>query len=92
MRVIQKLVGCRYVRRPFFDFGERISHYTRHSTASEGIVPCYFVKLTKSDPNLRIIKVEREGIKTKDVKMALNKLSIDKVDLADKRVLMRYIL
>ncbi|KAL2724814.1 phosphoglycerate kinase [Vespula maculifrons] len=91
MRAIQKLIGCRYARRPFFDFGERISHYTRHLTASRGTV-CYFVKLPKSDQNLRITKVdkvEKRRVNTKNLKMALNKLSIDKVDLANKRVLMR---
>ncbi|KAK2587008.1 hypothetical protein KPH14_010975 [Odynerus spinipes] len=96
MRAIRKLIRCRYAQRPSFDFGERIICDTRHSTASEGIVSYYSVgqnwsELANTTWNLRISEreVKTGTISLKSTGMALNKLSIDKVDLTDKRVLMR---
>lgn len=94
-QALQGITGGRHARRPCFDFGT--STYRGLDSPRDGQlrdVTCLVGKglarlVSPGGTRLffRDIGTARESI----FAMALNKLSIDKVELADKRVLIRYV-
>lgn len=85
-RALQRITGGRHARRPCFDFGT----LTRDSNSSsdERLRDVTLARLvTPGALFFKDIRIAREST----IAMALNKLSIDKVELADKRVLIRYV-
>lgn len=90
-QALQGIVGGRHARRPCFDFGTP----TYHSLDSSSIERLHDVLVGKG--LTKFITPSGTHIFFKDIArkntiMAFNKLSIDKVELADKRVLIRYVL
>lgn len=94
-------LGCRYARRPCFDFAES-KHIDGRRSWKEVIVSTRNWSKwlsTESSLSLRnvadIKRIKRDIISKpvylKSKVMALNKLSIDKVDLTNKRILIRYL-
>lgn len=100
-RATQNLLGGRCVRRPFFDFVEsRHNNDQRYSKVADSVIGFAYTRhITRSafkfDNGINILpfirKIVSRSIYSTSRTMALNKLSIDKVDLTDKRVLIRYI-
>lgn len=91
------LKGCRYVRRPFFDFGKISYRETKCVNVFREFHQYWFHlnllnkninNIVQHSPTVYDIKGKFEPNQQYS-KMALNKLSIDKVDLTDKRVLIR---
>lgn len=101
-RVLRKITGGRHLRRPCFDFGTRIrrdfisSSRLDLSNRSQLRDVTYLINkdltsLVISD-NIRLLFRNLASKTTRrSIVMALNKLSIDKVELTDKRVLIRYV-
>lgn len=102
--VLRKIIGGRHIRRPYFDFGLptcpdfKISRLHLPNGGEPREYVNYFVNrkfirslVPDSIPSLFHNIVVNRAIKKSTVIMALNKLSIDKVDLTDKRVLIRYV-
>lgn len=93
-RALQGIAGGRHARRPCFDFG------TRRDSDSSNIWRLHDVTCPVDKGLARLVSpgstrtfFKNTGIaRVSTVVMALNKLSIDKVELADKRVLIRYVL
>jgi len=97
-RALQRITGGRHTRRPCFDF--EMPTYRDLASSSCGRfcdVTCLIGKgLTRlvisSDTRLFSKNIALNGvIRENTIAMAFNKLSIDKVELADKRVLIRYV-
>ena len=91
---VASLAWCRHLRRPSFDIGLLFNQIVR-SRAVVNLIDsdnclskfCTTVKLSSNN------KIVIRGVNAQffSTTMALNKLSIDKVDLAGKRVLIRYV-
>ncbi|CAK9796847.1 Phosphoglycerate kinase [Anthophora plagiata] len=87
------LLRGRCLRRPYFDFVEsKFNHGRRYSKVEENFTSNWYIvqsalKLRNSNNTLSLIR--KVATHSKSKAMAFNKLSIDKVDLADKRVLIR---
>ncbi|CAK9832030.1 Phosphoglycerate kinase [Anthophora retusa] len=87
------LLRGRCIRRPYFDFAEsKFNHGRRYSKVEENFTSNWYIvqsvlKLRNGNNTLSLIR--KVATHSKSKAMALNKLSIDKVDLADKRVLIR---
>lgn len=101
-RVLRKITGGRHARRPCFDFGAQIRRDFISSPldlSNRSQLRDVIYLLNKDLPNLVIssnIRLLFRNLASKTTKrsiivMALNKLSIDKVELTDKRVLIRYV-
>ena len=96
MRLVHKVLRGRCIRRPCFDFAEpRRNDDSGYSKTAQSFVN-YSAKQSglklKNDNNAFpvICDIVSNSTCSKFKGMALNKLSIDKVDLTDKRVLIRY--
>lgn len=97
MRAVRCLVGGRHLRRPSFDIGGSSGEIARPSLlllvnlieGHDGFETSSrhrpVVSHTLGEDNIRVENAQSSGAK----KMALNKLSIDKVDITGKRVLIR---
>lgn len=103
-RVLRKITGGRHVRRPCFDFGTQIrrdfisSSRLDLSNRSQLRDVTYLINKDLTSlvifGNIRLLFRNLAASRTTKrniVVMALNKLSIDKVELTDKRVLIRYV-
>lgn len=103
IRLLQRIVGGRHIQRPYFDFEtplhcNSILLYLGSLNSGQLRSLIYSVNkgLTRPDISTDIyfshknIAVNRT-IKKSSIVMALNKLSIDKVELADKKVLIRFV-
>ncbi|XP_015430272.1 PREDICTED: phosphoglycerate kinase isoform X2 [Dufourea novaeangliae] len=96
MRATRKFIRGRYIRRPCFDFAEsKCFDDRRFQNVLENFVTSCSTeqRLSKLESITDTLQVKGEII-SKPIHincriMALNKLSIDKVDLTDKRVLIR---
>lgn len=96
-RALQRITGGRHARRPCFDFGTPTYRGLNSSNGGRlRDVTCLVGKglarlVTLDDTRLfsRDIAVNGATSYENTIIMALNKLSIDKVELADKRVLIR---
>lgn len=96
MRAILNLVRCRHLRRPSFDI---VTSFARILRLPRAILVKTCIRQDSDNlSNHRIFPTSVSSVKFFDneknpyirsEKMALNKLSIDKVDLAGKRVLIR---
>ena len=100
-RALQRITGGRHTRRPCFDFGTPIRgfKFSRLDLPNNGRlwdVTCSvnkgLRKITFSNSHFFFEDSVINKVTKKSIAMALNKLSIDKVDLTDKRVLIRYVL
>ncbi|XP_017883685.1 phosphoglycerate kinase isoform X1 [Ceratina calcarata] len=97
IRTIKKVLRGRCVRRPCFDFAEsRYDNDTSYSRIVKNSISSWnavqsSLKLTQDDNALFVVtpNIISRTIHHSSEIMALNKLSIDKVDLANKRVLIR---
>lgn len=99
-RALQGITGSRHTRRPCFDIGRLTRDFKFSRLLNDGRLHDVSYSVNK-----RLIRgfisgdipvfLENTALnKTTEkntVVMALNKLSIDKVDLTDKRVLIRYV-
>lgn len=99
-RALQRITGGRHARRPCFDFGTPIrgfrflrSDLSSNSRLCDGAysVDKDLRRITFSNSHFFFKDTVINKITKKSIVMALNKLSIDKVDLTDKRVLVRYV-
>lgn len=97
MRLVRKVLRGRCIRRPCFDFVEpKRNDDRRYSKTVQSFVSNYSAKqsgLKLGNHNNAfpvICNIVSNSTCSKFKGMALNKLSIDKVDLTDKRVLIRY--
>lgn len=102
-RVLRRITGSRHVRRPYFDFGTSIRRDFKSfpwldlSNRNQlRDVTCPINKdltslITPSNFRFLFRNIAADRITKNSILMALNKLSIDKVELTDKRVLIRYV-
>lgn len=103
-RLLQIIIGGRHIRRPYFDFGLQTCRnfkFSRSYLPNGGGLREYVTcsvdrRLTRflvfdSIPSLFQNIIINRTVKKSTVAMALNKLSIDKIELTDKRVLIRYV-
>lgn len=95
-RALQRITGGRHARRPCFDFGTPTYRGLNSSNGGRlRDVTCLVGKglarlVTLGSTRLFFRDIAVNGAtKENTILMALNKLSIDKVELADKRVLIR---
>jgi hypothetical protein len=98
-RALRRVTGGRHIQRPCIDFGTstyrdfKCSRLDLSKSRLHDITYSINKDLTKF-PLLNNVKFLFRNIAIDNrnkITMALNKLSIDKVELADKRVLMRYV-
>lgn len=106
-RVLRKITGGRHARRPCFDFATQarprrdfnsstqLDLFNRNKSQLRDVTCPINKPLTclVTPDNIRFLFRNIVTSKTtrRNIVMALNKLSIDKVDLTDKRVLIRYV-
>lgn len=97
-QALLKITGGRHARRPCFDFGTPTYHGSDSSNGSRlSDVTCLVGKglvrlVTPGGTRFFFRDIAANQItRESTIAMALNKLSIDKVELADKRVLIRYV-
>lgn len=101
-RALRRITGGRHIRRPCFDFGAptclELSRLDLLNSRQLRDITCLvnkgfakFPAISKINSQIRHIAINNENIEQSRIAMALNKLSIDKVELADKRVLVRYV-
>lgn len=98
MRALEKLMRGRYLRRPLFDI-HKIAYQTSKLSSSSlvnsiirHVNPFNYQRyvVTAGDYPTASYFINRSNYCLGRNVMALNKLSIDKVDLTGKRVLIRY--
>lgn len=102
-RVLRRITGSRHVRRPCFDFGTSIRRDFKSfpwldlSNRNQlRDITCPINKdltslVTPSNFCFFFRNIAAGRTTKRSIVMALNKLSIDKVELTDKRVLIRYV-
>lgn len=92
-QALQRIAGGRHARRPCFDFGTPTYRGSDWSSDVTGLVVKGLARLvTPGGARLFSRDIAANAVrKEHTIVMALNKLSIDKVELADKRVLIRYV-
>lgn len=103
-RVLRKFTGGRHARRPCFDFGiqtqirrdfisPRLDLLNRSQLRDVTYPINKDLTSLVTTGNIRLLFKNLAASRTtkRSIVMALNKLSIDKVELTDKRVLIRYV-
>lgn len=103
-RVLRRITGGRHIRRPCFDFGPSTCHdfkFSRLYLLNGGeLRECVNYSFNRTLTRFLVLDsiplffhniIINRTIRRSTVVMALNKLSIDKVDLTDKKVLIRYV-
>lgn len=97
MGAVRKFIGGRYIRRPCFDFEWKRTDDRRFTKVLANFLTRRFAvqSLTNLGNGIGVLQIKSDiETRSRSIKlltMALNKLSIDKVDLTNKRVLIRYI-
>lgn len=94
MRIVQKFLRGRCILRPYFDFVETKCIERKYSKVIESFTNRNIKQTTSTLRNINntflVLNTIIPSLTYSTSKgMALNKLSIDKVDLTDKRVLIR---